>query len=504
MPAQDNIVHFHELPEIILFNIFSLVSDIRTRNTMSLVCLKWCLLERSSRISLALRGNIRNLLYLPTCFRAVTNLDISFLSPWGNELLDKSCLDSMFFAQLFRHAFPSLVSLTIYSRNPSTLALLAPQWPNLRHVKLIRWHQRMSATLGADFLPLLEHCRSLCSLDLSHFYCYPEDLPPALQAYPIVASSLAHLNILNNSSGEGYKSHELLAITSACKNLRQLLATCIFDNRLTGFTGDETLLSLASNCPLLSLLHLIDATNSFSYEDAKVLSHATVIELCAALPFLEELVLDVCHNGASMELLNANCPRLKSLTLGKFRGICRGIDSRHGIAQCSVLESLCIKNSADLTDSGLIAISLGCPKLTKFEVHCCKRITEIGIRNLASNLRKTLIDVKISCCKHLNAVCSLRALGPIQDLIQRLHIDCVWESVQELQGEDRSLKKKCKFHNNGNGNRFSSMSWEKLHYLSLWIPVSQLLIPLTLVGLEDCPALEEIQIKIEGDVTAHS
>ncbi|KAE7995849.1 hypothetical protein FH972_000614 [Carpinus fangiana] len=314
----------------------------------------------------------------------------------------------------------------------------------------------MSATLGADFLPLLEHCRSLSSLDLSHFYCYPEDLPPALQAYPIVAASLSHLNILNNSSGEGYKSHELLAITSACKNLLQLLAT--------------------------------------------LLSHATVIELCAALPFLEELVLDVCHNGASMELLNAKCPRLKSLTLGKFHGICRGIDSRHGIVQCSVLESLCIKNSADLTDSGLIAISLGCLKLTKFEVHGCKRITEMGIRKLASNLRKTLIDVKISCCKHLNAVCSLRALGPIQDLIKRLQIDCVWVSVQELQGEDTSLKKKCEFHNSGNGNRFSSMSWEKLHYLSLWIPVSQLLIPLTLVGLEDCPALEEIQLKIEGDV----
>ncbi|KAE7995848.1 hypothetical protein FH972_000613 [Carpinus fangiana] len=37
MPAHNNIVHFHEFPEIILFNIFSLVSDIRTRNTMSLV-----------------------------------------------------------------------------------------------------------------------------------------------------------------------------------------------------------------------------------------------------------------------------------------------------------------------------------------------------------------------------------------------------------------------------------------------------------------------------------
>ncbi|KAG2687846.1 hypothetical protein I3760_09G069400 [Carya illinoinensis] len=536
--------HLYDLPDVILTIIFSLVIDTRTRNAMSLVSLKWYLLERSTRTYLTLRGNIRDLIFLPTCFQAVTNLDLSFLSPWGHPLLDESFPNPTLLAQLFGQAFPNLISFTAYARYPITLNHLAPQWPNLRHAKLIRWHQRLpTAPLGSDFLPLLEHCHSLSSLDLSHFYCWTEDLPLALKAYPNTAASLSYLSILTHSSTEGYKAHELLAITAACPNLRQFLATCIFDHRFIGSSRDETLLSLASNCPHLSLLHLVDITSfsnawavnpddeGYTYHDA-IVSHATLVDLCAGLPLLEDLVLDVCHNvkdtRPALKLLNSKCPRLKSLTLGQFHWVCRGIFSRPDVIPlCSGLESLSIKNAADLTDRCLIAISHGCPRLAQFEVTGCKMITETGIRNLASNLRRTLIDVKISCCKHLNAVCTLRALDPIRGLIQRLHIDCVWKSVQRLEEEQpsalervamwkdtSSFNKECKKHSSlnlyhilshgsGSGNSigdiFPARTWAKLQSLSLWISVGEMLTPLTLVGLEDCPVLEEIQIRIEGD-----
>ncbi|XP_022777306.1 F-box/LRR-repeat MAX2 homolog A-like [Durio zibethinus] len=530
-------VHFHDIPDVILSIIFSFVTDTRTRNAMSLVCLRWHLLERSTRKSLTLRGNIRDLFLLPTCFRAVTNLDLSFLSPWGHPLLDSSP-SPLLLAQLFRHAFPSVVSLVLYIRNPSTLNLLAPQWPNLRHVKLIRWHQRLPTPLGSDFIALFEHCRMLSSLDVSHFYCWTEDLPPAIEAYPSIAASLSHLNILKHSSAEGFKSHELLAITASCPNLRELLATCIFDHRFIGFIDDQTLLALTSNCPCLSLLHLVDATSlsnvrsdpndeGYTSEEASI-SHAALGDVFAGLPLLEDLVLDVCHNvrdaWPALELLNSRCPRLKSLKLGQFHGICRGIDFRpDGMALCHGLESLSIKNSAELTDTVLVAISLGCPRLSKFEVLGCKRITGTGMWKLTHVLRKTLVDVKISYCKNLNAVSSLQALEPIRDRIERLHIDCVWESVDNSEGqtgssnqqpggfenfqagkrgiirEEKSLKKKYKSYDVENDNLFSSNTWTKLHYLSLWIAAGELLTPLSLAGLDDCPALEEIQIKIEGD-----
>ncbi|TYI23297.1 hypothetical protein ES332_A06G155400v1 [Gossypium tomentosum] len=525
MAGTSSYVHFHDIPNVVLAIIFSLVADTRTRNVMSLVCLKWHLLERSTRKSLTLRGNIRDLFLLPTCFRAVTHLDLSLLSPWGHPLLDSSS-NPLFLTQLLRHAFPSVVSLVVYIRNPLTLHLLAPQWPNLRHVKLIRWHQRLpTEPLGSDFTALFEHF----------------DLPPAIEAYPLIAASLSHLNILKHSSAEGFKSHELLAITASCPNLRKLLATCIFDHRFIGFVGDQTLLALASNCPCLSLLHLVDATSlsnirpdpnneGYTSEDASI-SHTTLGDVFAGLPLLEELVLDVCYNvrdaWPALELLNSRCPKLKALKLGQFHGICRGIDAQpDGIALCQRLESLSIKNSADLTDKALEAISLCCPRLSKFEVLGCKKITSKGMWELTHALRKTLVHVKISFCKNFNAVSSLQAIEPIRDRIERLHIDCVWDTLDNSENqtgcsssqelgesynlqarkrdmikEEKRLKKKSKFHFHdvGEDNLFSSRTWSKLHHLSLWIGVGELLTPLSLAGLDDCPALEEIEIKIEGD-----
>ncbi|XP_026444172.1 F-box/LRR-repeat MAX2 homolog A-like isoform X2 [Papaver somniferum] len=523
--------HLYDLPDAILSTVFSLVQDTRTRNSMSLVCKKWCCLERSTRISLTLRGNVRDLFMIPNCFKSVTNLDLSLLSPWGHSFLDSSPYPSLL-PHLLRQAFPVVTNLTIYSRNPSTLQYLAPEWPNLSHVKLVRWHQRSPSPLGSDFLPLFQTCASLNSLDLSNFYCWTEDLPQALQAYPVVSSSLTKLDLLTCSSAEGFKSHELLAISVACPNLRHLLAGCMFDPRVD------------------------PEHDGYTAEDARI-SPLTLEQVFTGLPLLEDCVLDVCHNvrnpGVALEVLNSKCKRLKSLKLGQFHEICRAVEHKlDGIALCQGLETLCIRNSADLNDSGMMAISRGCQKLVKFEITGCKMVTETGLRNLVGMLRKTLVDVKISSCKNIDAACALWALEPIQDKIQRLHIDCIWEEESEEQvvngggnlaeecrggysstkmtldcnGEGNS-KTELKYTNgeecsggnsslkrslncdDGGGNKKKKLkytnenywerSWSRLKYLSLWIAVGDLLTPLISAGLEDCPSLEEIVIRVEGD-----
>ncbi|GAB4824882.1 F-box/LRR-repeat MAX2 A [Ancistrocladus abbreviatus] len=550
----------HDLPDVLLSNILASISDTRTRNAAALVCHKWRLLERATRTRLTLRGDVRDPFTVPTCFRSVTHLDLSLLSPWGHSLsLSLSTApitDPSLLAHCLRVAFPSVTSLTIYARSPSTLSLLTSQWPSLSEIKLVRWHQRPQATLGADFFSLFEHCCQLKSMDLSCFYCWTEDLPPALEAYPQVAQSILHLNLLNLSFAEGFKAHEIQTITAGCPNLQELLVACTFDPRYIGFVGDDALLSIPSNCKRLRVLQLVDISssnngggggagdfdvNGFASEDAGF-SRATLINFFGALPLIEELVLDVRKNvrdsGMALEVLATKCPNLKSLKLGHFHGLCMATGSQlDGIALCQNLECLSITNSADLTDFGLIAIARGCSKLAKFEIEGCKKVTMRGIRTMASLLRRTLVDVKISCCDNLDAAASIKAVEPIRDRIQRLHIDCIWDSQQPEQSvhnfdlnnevggegiglfelneqqqyeseENCSTTKRLKFssdlvnwqHENiTSSNSFWRRSWERLEFLSLWIPVGELLTPLETIGLEHCPNLEEIHIKVEGD-----
>ncbi|KAF7851231.1 hypothetical protein BT93_L4328 [Corymbia citriodora subsp. variegata] len=545
-----------DLPDAILSNIFSLVSDTRARNALSLVCRKYLALERATRVSLTLRGNVRDLYRIPTGFRRVEHLDLSLLSPWGHDLAS-SVHDPLLLAHRLRLAFPSVSSLTVYARSPATLQVLLPQWPHLRRVKLVRWHQRpLQSPLGADFATLFEHCRSLSALDLSSFYYYTEDLPPALQGYPLIASSLTRLDLLTTSFSEGFKTEEIRVIAAACGNLRELLVACTFDPRYFGFVGDQALLDIAANCPKLTLLHLVDTSSlsnsrgdpeddGLTSEDAGI-TRAALVEVFSKLSLLEELVLDVCRNvresGLALEVLSSKCKNLRVLKLGQFHGVVMAIESHlDGLALCEGLTSLSIKNAADLADMGLIEIARGCSKLRKFEIQGCKNVTWKGMRLLASLLRRTLLDVRISCCKNLDAAASLRAMEPIRDRIQRLHIDCVWDGLEErkrreeacpgfslnevaepsvpsqsnevmhflggsIDCEDTGRNKRCKYtldsqfsNAASNGNGFLCNSWERLQYLSLWIGVGDLLTPLPMAGLEDCPNLEEIRIKVEGD-----
>ena len=144
------------------------------------------------------------------------------------------------------------------------------------------------------------------------------------------------------------------------------------------------------NCPKLSLLHLADTlslanwrgdqeSDDFISEDVGI-SRETLIELFSGLPLLEELVLEVCKNmrdsAITLEMLKTKCPNFKLLKLGRFHGVCLAIESQFdGVALCTGLDSLSVKNSADLTDMGLIAIVRGYCRLSKFEVEGCKNIT---------------------------------------------------------------------------------------------------------------------------------
>lgn len=62
---------------------------------------------------------------------------------------------------------------------------------------------------------------------------------------------------------------------------------------------------------------------------------------------------------------------------------------------------------------------------------------------------------------------------------------------------NKRKKQKLDFDLNDSSNGLQEKTWEKLEHLSLWFPVGELL--LLSSGLKNCPNLEEIFIKIEGD-----
>ncbi|KAI0492068.1 hypothetical protein KFK09_026333 [Dendrobium nobile] len=524
--STDRLTLLDDLPDAVLLQTFSLIIDVRTRNSVSLTCRKWRSLERSTRTNLSLRGNIRDLFLLPTCFPSISHLDLSLLSPWGHHPADFHLLTRRFLL-----AFPSVVSLTIYAR----AAAMVPNWPNLRHAALVRWHPRPNQPPGFDLSPLLSSCPNLTSLDLSRFYCWPEDIPAALASHPSAAESLTHLDLLCSAVSEGYRSSELVAIATASPNLRRLLVPCVFNPRFFDFVGDDAILAVAAACPNLSLLHLADpSTLSPSREipdstttprdDARV-TRAGLQGMFSALALLEDLTLDLCHDvvdsGAALEVLSHRCPRIRSLKFGRFQGVCIAAGLHlDGVAVCGGLRNLCIKNSDDLSDSSLATIARGCRQLSRFEIHGCALVSETGIKRLAAVLRSTLKEVMISDCRNLDAASSLRALAPIRDRIERLHIDCIWGKPGTLPAEvatddldcddDESQfdeegmsSKKCRysdqnFYNNG-GSEFWCNTFDRLRYLSLWVPAGEILSPLRESGLENCPELEEISIKVEGD-----
>jgi hypothetical protein len=250
------------------------------------------------------------------------------------------------------------------------------------------------------------------------------------------------------------------------------------------------------------------------------------------LPLLEDLTLDLQHDvleaAPAMEALARRCPRVRFLTLGCFQGLCKApwvhLD---GVAVCGGLESLRMKNCQDLTDDSLAAIGRGCGRLATFAIQGCDRVTSAGIRKLASALRSTLKEVSVLQCRFLNTAACLTALNPIRERIESLEISCDWEEVEEepanaangchheddepangangCDHEDddetaetsyESASKKCRYMEEL--DNFSS--WEMLRSLSLWLAAGQQLNPLISAGLDSCPRLEEISIKVEGDL----
>ncbi|KAJ1258081.1 hypothetical protein BS78_10G046500 [Paspalum vaginatum] len=532
-----------DLPEPLLLHILGFLADARSRHRAALACHRLLAAERATRAALSLRGDPRSPTFLflrqSFCFPALERLDLSLVSPWGHPFLSSAApaadaaapastaeeveQQNAFIAAHLAQCFPAVSSLAVYCRDPTTLAGLAPAWrAGLRAVKLVRWHQRPPGLdAGADLEPLLRDCPALRTLDLSEFYCWTEDIQPALLAHPAAAAALTELDLGLAGATDGFHHAELGAIAGCCPNLRKLVAPCVFNPRHVDFVNDDTLLAIANTCPRLTILRLrepFEPAASSQPQDAAV-TVPGLIAFFAALPALEDFTLDLRHSvleaAPAMEVLARRCPRIKFLTLGGFQGLCKAPwEHLDGVAVCGSLESLCIKSCLDLTDSSLDSIGRGCGRLAKLAIHGCNLVTPAGIKRLAMALRPTIKEVSILHCRLLDTAACLTALSPVRDRIESLEINCVWKEAEQptslangtagcdhedddlSEGSYEHAPKKCRYMEL---ELDDLVSWEMLRSLSLWFPVGELLSPLISAGLDSCPVLEEISIKVEGD-----
>lgn len=433
--------HISDLPEPILTNIFASVSDVRTRNSMSLVCRDWYLLDRYTRTTLCLRGNIVDLAALPMCFNQVTTLDLSRISPWGYSIF-QTTNQSDRIARFMVQAFPLVEDLTIYVKNVYHIQLVPFLWPNVESVTLVRWHQRPTEPEdalepGTELHLLLTACPKLRKLDLSKFYCWTEDVPPAL-VVGTVSSSLKSLNLLKLSP-EGFRAQDLATITGACKSLEEFYVLCDFDPRFVDPVGDQALVSLGQTCTRLRVLHLVDTNawdasrgdvgDGFTGEDANI-TPAGLQQMFKSLPRLEELVFLLAQSvkdvGPALETLPVVCKKLKVLKLSHFHGVCKGPEP-DGVARCKQLKKLTIKNCFDLHDASLAAIGKGCVQLDQFHLRGIGTISRDGLAECVKRLSGTLKDVEVSRCEQLNAAQVFQALEPVSASLETLSLDCVWD-----------------------------------------------------------------------------
>ena len=377
------------------------------------------------------------------CFQQVTTLDLSQCSPWGYSLF-QSTPNGEEIGNCLKSAFPSVTDVVVYVRDALDIRMVAWLWPDLELIRLVRWHQRAvevaePAALGYEIEGILRTCKKLKALDLSKFYCWTEDVPPALQADAAVATNLLVLNLLKLSP-EGFKGQEVFAITSLCPNLEEFYILCEFDHRLLDSVGDEALLAIATNCRMLRVLHLVDFSewgvlqgsidgDGYASEDSD-LSCQGLEAMLKALPHLQELTFLLSQNfrevGTSFEVCASHCKKLQSLKLSHFHGVCRGPQC-DGISLCGSLQELSLRNCADLTDDGLRALSSGCSKLSKLGLRGCKLVTEDGLRTCVANLSHTLKDVEVLFCQLLPTAITLKALQPIESCITHLHLNCIWD-----------------------------------------------------------------------------
>ncbi|XXG70924.1 hypothetical protein AAC387_Pa07g0291 [Persea americana] len=402
------------------------------RNTCSLVCKRWNLIDSRSRQRLVLAANSEVTPSLPAilsrfdavsvlslkCSRRHTSIDDSAFYLIARSLVSlkklklKGCVgirdDGVDAAShLLRRSlrklscnscsFTCIGLSSLLSRCRLLEDLTLKRLKNLKHQLLLDADDGDGGGGGGGDAPLARLQR-LCLKDLHNANLLAPLISSSKSLRTLVicrsaglwdpvflglcSGSLAEIQLENLQLSDA----GLLAISSACLDLEVL-----YISRASHCT-DAGFAAIAASCRKLRKLHIDTCAKFGGYYGG--VGDDGVVSIAARCSQLQEVVLmGVALTVISLHALASNCPSLERMALCNIDSVG---DPELGFvaAKFSALRKLCIKN-CPVSDAGIEAIAAGCPNLVKLKVKRCKEVTQANVCRLRQQRVELVIALDV-------------------------------------------------------------------------------------------------------------
>ncbi|KAF2290105.1 hypothetical protein GH714_002535 [Hevea brasiliensis] len=374
------------LPDECLATVFGNLGS-HDRNSCSLVCKRWMVVDSKSRYRLVLLAPCEMSPSLPALLSRFSSVSVLSLKCSRKLLsIDDHALSRIpiFLASLKKLKLKGCIDIS----DDGGLNSLLTNCPSLQHLTLKRLRKldahndaivignknskvKLERLCLKDlhnariFIPLLSV--SVTTLKTLIVCRSSGNWDKVLQSLQARITSISEIQMENVQMGDA----GLIAISSSCPYLQVLQLS-----RTTDCT-DDGLSAVANSCKNLRKLH-IDAWSRFGGRTIGDEGLLTIANHCFRL---QELVLmGVPLSVSSLTVLASNCRGLERLAICNTDSV--GDPEMALIAEkFYALKKLCIKN-CPISEPGIEAIGSGCPNLVKLKVKRCRGISQESIKKL--------------------------------------------------------------------------------------------------------------------------
>ncbi|KAL8158099.1 hypothetical protein AgCh_002707 [Apium graveolens] len=392
------------LPDELILEIFDHFDSKSSRDACSLVCKRWCCLERISRdtIRIGASGSPDELVrVLSKKFVNVKNLfvDERLAMPLPVDVgRRRATTQSLVRLHLVSEMSGSQDNeIEAYCLSDAGLASIGDGFPKIEKLSLIWCSNATSAGLKS----MAEKCKFLKSLDLQG--CYVGD-----QGLGAVGGCCKKLEDLNLRFCEGLTDTGLVELAIGCKSTLKSIgvAACA---KIT----DISLEAVGSHCKCLESMSL----------DSEFINNKGVLAVAKGCLQLKVLKLQ-CINvtDEALQAVGLFCLSLELLSLYSFQ---RFTDkSLYAIGKgCKKLKNLTLSDCYFLSDKGLEAVAAGCTELSHLEVNGCHNIGTFGLETIGRAC-KQLSELALLYCQKIGNF-ALSEVGKGCKYLQALHlVDC--------------------------------------------------------------------------------